>query len=234
MTLAFLLLSYSIACPKVSSQSTSLTISGQYGSFLQLTAGTPPSTGGRNVEISSGNTGALAAGGTADMENFGASVNFGDLSKGDGNPVTSGVGLRMRSNTECQLVTSLSSFQATNLRYQGRDVTLADGGSFVKVWAGPITATGNNALNPGEATINSFFTSGSTLSTISRGQASGSSTLVCAMPAASTGGFGNSVDNALEIPFFVSVPTGFDLGPAPGAAEGTFSFVLQFGLFGGP
>lgn len=232
------LFAYSIAlpnpCQKAEGQSASVSITGQYGTFVQLSAGTPPASGGRTVSIADKGTGCVASGSQPNNQSFGDSVDFGDLSKGDGEECPATIGIRMRSNSSFRLVASMSSFRCRGLRFHGKDVNDADGGSFVHIWAGALSTTGPNSASPSSVAVNSSFTGGTTLATLARGGCTASSTLICSAPAASIGGTSNSPDNAIELPIFVSVPTGMELGPAPGAAAGTFTFTVQFGTYTGP
>jgi hypothetical protein len=233
-----LVFAYSIVypgiCPEAEGQSASVSITGQYGTFVQLSAGTPPAAGGRTVSVADKGTGCVASGSQPNNQAFGSSIDFGDLSKGDGEECPATIGIRLRSNSAFRLVASMSSFRCRGLRFQGKDVTDQDGGTFVHVWAGALSTTGANAASPSSVSVNSSFTGGTTLATLARGGCTASSTLICAAPAASIGGTSNSPDNALELPIYVSVPTGMELGPAPGTASGTFSFTVQFGTYTGP
>jgi len=74
--------------------------------------------------------------------------------------------------------------------------------------------------------------SGIPLSNLTRGTATANSTWICSGPVASIAGGASSSDNAIEIPVFMAVPTGYDLGPSADASTGSFSFVLQFGTHG--
>jgi hypothetical protein len=235
LTAACLLISafFAASCPESASQVANFNISGEYGGFIQLTAGSPGGTGGRTASVSQQGTGASASGAAADQENFGSSLEFGDLARGDGNPIVGGIGLRVRSNTGFRIVASLANFNANNLQYQGKPITPADNGSFIKISTGPATATGAGAANISKIRGNPQLTAGTPLNRLSQGPALGSAMLVASGPAASVAGIANSVDNAIEVPVFISVPTGLELGPAPGSTEGSFSFTVQFGAFSG-
>lgn len=216
----------------VYSQNANLFLTGQYAPFLQLSAGSPPATHGQNAIVSNQGTGALATASVPDAEDFMASIDFGDLAKGNGTPVIGGVGLRIRSNTGFRLVTSVTSFQVTSLSYRGNEVENSDGGRFIHVFTGSPSATGSLAIDLGQVAVNPQLSTGITLSELAHGSASASSTVVISAPTASVGGSPASTDNALEVPVFFSIPTGFELGPAPGATIGSFAFSLQFGLIG--
>ncbi len=218
--------------PCAEGQLATFTLSAQYGGFLELSAGTPPQTNGQTATVSNVNSGASTVAPPANSQNFASSIDFGDVSSGDGTPLVGAVGLRVRSNTAFRVLASLTSFQATTLRYQGRDISSADGGSFIRIWLGPVSATGNRSIAVGRTSVNSLLTGGSTLSALSRGPVTGASTELISGPVASIGGGKDSPDNSLEFPFLMSVPTGFELGAAPGQASGSFSFVVQFGIFG--
>jgi hypothetical protein len=221
------------SCPESSSQVANFNLSGEYGGFIQLTAGSPGGTGGRTASVSQQATGASASGPAADQENFGSSLEFGDLARGDGNPIVGGIGLRVRSNTGFRIVASLSNFTANNLQYQGKPLTAGDNGSFIKISSGAATATGAAAANISKIRGNPLLNAGTPLNRLSQGPALGSAMLVASGPAASVAGIANSVDNAIEVPVFISVPTGLELGPAPGSTEGSFSFTVEFGAFAG-
>jgi hypothetical protein len=207
-----------------------LTLSGQAGGLMRLSAGTPSGSGGLTTSVVNSSTGATCSGSATDTDTFTFNVDFGDLSRGDGNPVIGSVGLRVRTNTSFRVVGSVVSFSANGMRYQGHEVTSADAGSFVRVWMGPLSTTGNDANNAGAIAINNALLSGMHLSEMSRGPASATSTFLCSGPAASLGGNTSSQSNAIEFPFYVSVPTGYELGPAPGSANGRFSFSMQFSI----
>lgn len=218
--------------PCAESQLATFTLNAQYGGFLELSAGAPPQTNGQTATVSNTSSGATTMAAPTNAENFASAIDFGDVSGGDGTPIVGGVGLRVRSNTGFRVLASLTSFQATTLRYQGRDVSSNDGGSFIKIWLGPVTATGGRAIAVGRTSVNSLLTGGSTLAALSRGPVSAASTELISGPVASIGGGKDTPDNAIEFPFLLSVPTGFELGAAPGQANGSFSFVVQFGIFG--
>lgn len=221
-------------CAPTSAQPSNMTLTGQYGPAIQLSAGTPAAAGGRSVSVSGATTQASATGSGPDSENFSASIDFGDLSKGDGNAVTGVVGLRVRSNSAFKLTVSNVQFQATGLRYLDKPIDSSDGGSFIRVWTGAVSTTGAKSASAADMAQNSALLNGMQLSAVSRGPATASSTAILSGSAASLGGTPQSPDNAIEIPLFVSVPSGYDLGPAGNAAQGSFSFSMQFGIFGGP
>jgi hypothetical protein len=208
-------------------QPSTLNLNGQYNGFIQLSAG----GAGRGASMSTLATGGSATAAGAEGQELTAVLDFGDLSKGDGNPVTAAVGLRLRSNTGFRVVASVSQFQTSSLRYMGKEVDSADGGSFIKLWLGNVIGTGALS-NTAQVNIGPVLSAGTTLSSISRGPVTVAATPVLSGPVASFGGSATSMDNALEIPVFFSVPTGFELGPAEGQASGNFSFVVQFGAFG--
>jgi hypothetical protein len=218
----------------VVAQPSNLTISGSYGSSIRLSAGTPSAAGGRTANVTGANTQGTAIGSAQDSEDFTATIDFGDLAKGDGSPVTGVVGLRVRSNTSFKLTTSAVQFQTNGLRYVDKVIDNADGGSFIRVWTGPVSSTGNRAANAADISVNGSLVNGLQLSAISRGGATANSTTILSGQAASRDGSLQSSDNAIEVPLFVSVPSGYELGPAGNAAQGTFNFSMQFAAFGGP
>lgn len=218
----------------VSAQNANVTLSGQYSPSIQLSAGAPSASGGRTASVTSTGTGANAVAPPLDAANFAAVIDFGDVSRGDGTPVVASVGLRIRSNTSYRLAAAVTNFQAQSLRYLGRDVGSDDGGSFIRVWAGAPSASGSGAAATSRMTVNPALTSGTTLSALPRGSATTSSTTIVSGPAASIEGSLQSATNAVDIPLFMSVPSGYDLGPSPDGSQGTFSFSVQFAAFPGP
>lgn len=216
--------------PRAETQPASLTISGQYGPALQLSAGT---AGGVTGAVANSSTNATVTSAAPDSTNFTSSIDFGDLSKGDGEPVAAAIALRLRSNTSFGVTASVVSFQASQLRWRGQEISAADGGSFVRMWVGQLSTTGPNAASGSNLNVNGQLQSGIQMSTLTRGPATAQSTPVVGGSAASLGGSIQSPNNAVEIPVYVSVPSGYELGPSEGSAQGTFSFIVQFGMFAG-
>lgn len=210
----------------------SLAIIGQYGPVVHLSAGAASGGGGLTATVANSTTGATSNGSPLDVETFNFNIDFGDLARGDGNPVVSTVGLRLRSNTSFKLVASVLSFSSTPLIYQERPIGGNDGGSFARFWVGPINATGAGATSNG-ITVNGALTGGIKLSDVTHGPITSNSTLICTGPAASQSGGVQSPSNAIDVPIFISVPTGYELGPAPGSARGSFNFSIQFAVYGG-
>jgi hypothetical protein len=208
----------------------SISLQGSADRILCIAAG--DSGGGAPVAVENNTTGASASGATLNQEDFTAAVDFGDLSRGDGSPVTATVGLRMRSNCKFKLVMSRQTFTATNLQFRGRDVSgSTDGGSFITVSADPsVYPTGGDA-NPDGCLVSNFLTSaGLPLSQLTEGGATTSSTVVATGNKISLRGSKLSPGNAVDIRLRFHCPTGTVIGPVtPGA--GKFSGSIQLAAF---
>lgn len=184
---------------------------------------------GKGLSVTdSSTTGAVAipGGDTAGL------IDFGQLTRGSGQPLGAVVGLQVRGNASYRLNVSVASFQTTSLAIRNVEVNASsNGGSFIGVKLGPIIGTGARA-NPAGTTVNGMVVNELPLNKISRGPVGPASTTLAQGNAPSLGGNSNSPDNAVEIPIIVTVPTGLAISPARGNAEGFFQVVLQTGIFG--
>jgi len=185
--------------------------------------------GGRGLMVTdSSTTGAVAvpSGQTAGL------IDFGQLTRGTGQPLGAVIGLQVRGNASYRLNVSVSSFQTTTLAIKNVEVSAnSNGGSFIGVKLGPVTGTGALS-NPAGTAVNGMIINELPLNRISRGPVGPASTTLAEGTAPSLGGNANSPDNAVEIPIIVTVPTGLAISPSRGNAEGYFQVVLQTGIFG--
>lgn len=160
-------------------------------------------------------------------------IDFGDLSKGSGEKATAVIRLRLRGNAPYRLNVSESSYAAQSLQVRGKDVSGSqDRGSFVELRVGNIIGSGAKS-NASGTRLNAQLENGQTLSSISQGPLSADSTNLAAGESPSLSGTASSSDNALEIPLYFSVPTGYEVGPTAGNARGSFQITLQIGAFAG-
>lgn len=209
------------------------TISATISSIITLQAGSLNGSTTCTAITSANTTGATVTGATADQQDFTTNIDFGDLARGDGNPVVATVAVRVRSNTPYKITMARTSFNANNLQYKGRDVSgTADGGSFIKVSAGPEARNSGSQGNAGGCLIAARLTAGIPLSDLTAGSATAASTLVASGKRASFGGSKSSAGNAVDIPLHFECPTGMDIGPVSGEA-GTFQGSVQINAFPG-
>jgi hypothetical protein len=201
--------------------------------FLVLSSGTPPPLAGTNVMIKNGGAGASAAGQPPDMPGFSASIGFGDLAQvTNGAPAEAAIGLRLRGDQNYVVTVSQISMIVTNLQFRGVDLQgSSDRGSFLRLGAGTVVGTGNQA-NPTGSNINAvLYGDGLGFNQIAQGSVNASSTQVIAGSSPSMGGSMNSANNAIEFAVIIVAPTGLALGPTVAGSPGTFSSILQFGVF---
>jgi hypothetical protein len=180
-----------------------------------------------NITVSGGGGEAGAGGDFAEV------IDFGDLSTGNGQPVVGSVGVRVKGNANYNVTISQMSFTAKDLQVANKDVSgSGDQGSFITVRVGSHSGSGSRA-NPGQTKVNGQLNGGMRLSQVSYGPVTAESTRVAGGGPPSTGGTMNSSDNAVDIPVYFSVPTGLEIGPAPGASTGSFQATIQLGIFAG-
>jgi hypothetical protein len=191
------------------------------------------SSGGPNAVLTGagmrGTRAVVSTGGTGnDSVHY---IDFGELSVGTGEPVYAGVAFQLRGNAAYRLNISQASYKGTTLRARGRDVSGAGArADFVQIRAGQITGSGGRA-NVTATTVNPLLQAGTTLDQITQGPVSADSTRVCEGDAPSLGGIASSPDNAINVPIYFSVPSGYEIGPAAGAASGNFQISVQIGVF---
>lgn len=201
-------------------------LSGAAEQVLTLSAGEVDSGG--TASITSANlTGASAIGGARDQEDFSSSIDFGDLSRGDGQPMVATIGLRIRSNCYFNVVITRDTYSAKNLQYMGRDVSgSADGGSFIHVNVGQARATGSEADASSLRLSSALSGAGIPLSQLTSGTPGANSTVLASGAPVSRSGNRSSPGNAVDIPVRFAVPTGTSIGPISGGV-GTFSATVQ-------
>jgi hypothetical protein len=232
---AYLLLAVAMMLSPTADQSaravSSLTLNGAAASVLRLSAGT--TDGGMTASMKNGEaTGAQASGGALDSENATTTLDFGDLARGDGRLITGSMALRIRSNCRYKITMSRVNFVASNLQVAGTDVSgTADGGSFIRVTAGPSPkATGADANAHGCVVVSELTGTGVPLSQIQSGAVTASSSVVArGEPASLRGSFASS-GNAVDLPINFSCPSGMQIGPVRGGT-GTFQATVQFEIF---
>lgn len=208
-----------------------VTLTGSAGHILMLSAGA--TADGAPASMQHGEqTGARAVGAAIDSSNAVATLDFGDLSKGDGTPITGSVGLRIRSNCRYKVTMSRGSFVANNLQVRGVDVSGAeDGGTFIRVTAGPRAIPTGPDGNAEQCLISSNLVNGGiALSQLSSGSVSAGSSLVANGQPASLRGSMRSDSNAVDLPVNFSCPTGMQIGPVK-AGSGSFQATVQFEIF---
>jgi hypothetical protein len=206
------------------------------GNYLELTTGTPPPLNGTNAMMVNAGAGGNAAGLPADTPGFSISGNFGDLARvANGAPSQLYVGLRVRGDQHYALTVSQVSITISNLQFHGHSLQgSSDRGSFLRLNAGSIAATGT-AANPGGSMINGVLMGdGLPLSEISQGIVTANSTEIMSGTAPSLSGTGMAINNAVEVPILITAPTGLALGPITAGTTGSFTSLLQFGIFPQP
>lgn len=207
----------------------SVTLRGTADRVLTLSAGEVDAGG--TASVSSSATGAIVNGARVDQADFNSSIDFGDLSQGNGQPLVATVGLRVRSNCPFNLLIARENFSATNLQYHGHSVSgSSDGGSFINVLAGPkVSATGVDA-NASACKLSSVLSgTGLPLSQVTSGLPGIGSTLVASGTRVSLRGAKSSPSNAVDIPLSFSVPTGTSIGPITGGS-GSFSTTVELAV----
>jgi hypothetical protein len=218
-----LLLAAALLLPGVPAESVAtITLSGSAQAGLSISAG--------SVDMRANTSGAVNQLAAPDTENFVDTIDFGDLSTGDGTPAVSSCSVRVRSNCPYTVVVSRSRFQATNLHCFGRDVSGEhDGGSFITVSAGDIRATGSFA-DASNSKLGAKFVQGTKLSQLSSGPVAKTSDVLISGKRTAVGGTRNSTDNCLEVPLSFSCPTGTDIGPVH-SGKGSFAATIQMEIF---
>jgi hypothetical protein len=207
-------------------------LAGSVASVLSLSSGSPAGGGASAIIVSDSGTGAGVSPAPLDSEDFSSSIDFGDLSAGNGSPAIAALGLRVRSNCNYKLTMSKPNFSATNLHYKGRNISgSTDGGTFITVSAGPNPIGGADANVSG--TQIRLPGNGVPLSLVTSGGVNSESTLVATGTKASRRGGPTSSGNGIDIPVSFTVPTGMELGPVDGGTQGTFTATVQFGIFSG-
>jgi hypothetical protein len=182
--------------------------------------------GGRGLGVTSTTTGAMAVPST---ETAGL-IDFGELNRGSGEPVGGIIALQLRGNASYRLNISQSNFEAFALQVRNREVAASDRGSFLTLRVGNIAGTGARA-NVGGTVVGGDISGGIALDRISQGPVGINSTMLCRGGPPSLGGTASNTDNAVEVPVYVYAPSGLEINPARGAAQGSFQTVLQLGIF---
>lgn len=167
---------------------------------------------------------------------FAATVNFGNLSHGDGSNTVARIGLRARGDTACHISCSVSTFTASNVRFERQNVTSLTDMTMANIGTEPIAVGANG--NASTHSYDPFWSTGTnTLANMNGGVVSAVDSAkqkVCSFSdAPSASGNLTSPDNYVESHVTVSLPTGFKWSAAPGTGQGTFSATLQFEIYTG-
>ena len=167
---------------------------------------------------------------------FVGSVNFGNLSHGDGSNTTAKFGLRARGDTACHISSSVSSFSANNIRFDQTTISFLSDMDMIKLGTSPVISgsSGNASLH----SYDSFWSTGTnTLSTMNGGIVSSVNSLkqkICSFSdAPSATGNLTSYDNYVESQVTFTLPTGFRWSATPGMALGSFSIIMEFEIYTG-
>ncbi len=164
-----------------------------------------------------------------DTENFTGTVNFGNVSAGDGTPLVATAWIRVWSNCHYKVTMSRSDFQATNMSYNGNPITSTDGGSFLSISAaGPPQASGPLA-DASQSTVS--LGDSLALSQLPSGPVTSNSRIILSGQRASLAGGFNNTSNSIQLPIAIACPTGAALAPTVGDSMGTFSATVQFGIY---